>query len=183
MSVITLLIAGVGLAGLTFSKKKLKEEIRAIDADPNLKEDVKTAAKKNARENSVAAKQMVAVIVSTAGQIANTFVSYHLGGLSLNNGDSDYKDRADRQNEVVNEFASFIMPVINAGVTGSLIGGLAGAGVGASLALVNSGVTLGAKYASRRREYDYTMFSLDSSMNISQERSGINITNGRTRMR
>ena len=183
MSVITVLIAGVGLAGHLFSKKNLKERIGKIDADPNLLEDAKTAAKKNVRENSLARQQMGAVILSTAGQIANTFVSYHLGGLSLHNGDADYKDRSDRQNEVVNEFASFLMPVINGGVTGSLIAGPAGGAIGASLALVNSGVTLGAKYASRRREYDYTMFSLDSSMNISQERSGINITNGRTRMR
>ena len=60
-----------------------------------------------------------------------------------------------------------------AGPVGMIIGG--------SLGAISSGASIGAKYASRRRDFSYKIFKENNAIEYQRARASINYTTGRLR--
>ena len=117
---------------------------------------------------------------AVAKQGANALVSYIVGGLGGKSGDEAYQDKVNRQVEIVQDVGNLATSVAMGAGYGA-VGGPVGMVLGASFALASNLISLGSKYATRERDFDFKMFKENNAVEYKRARAGINLTTGRLR--
>lgn len=117
---------------------------------------------------------------AVAKQALNTATSWIVGSLGQKNGDEDYQDRVSRQVEILQDVGNFATSVAMGAGYGA-IGGPVGMALGAGFAAVSSAISIGNKYMTRRRDFNYKMFKENNAVEYKRARANINLTTGRLR--
>lgn len=105
------------------------------------------------------------------GQIANA------------TGDTNYQAYARRQSEIKADVVNPITNIGNATISGALIGGPVGAIMGLVTSATSSIFSLANKYEGRNTQYAIDVWKQNQSTNYNKARAGIDLTDGRTRLR
>lgn len=105
------------------------------------------------------------------GQIANA------------TGDVNYQAMARRKSEILADTVNPISNISNATISGALIGGSIGAVVGFASSAITSVFSLANKYEGRKTQYAIDTWKQNQSTNYNKARAGIDLTDGRTRLR
>lgn len=118
--------------------------------------------------------------VAVAKQVADLGLEYYISGLGYKHGDQAYQDNVSRRVEILKDVTN-VASSIGMGAVYGAWGGPIGAALGATFGAISSGVSTAIKYASREREYNYTIFKEQNAIQYNRARAGINETNGRLR--
>lgn len=117
---------------------------------------------------------------AVAKQGAGAAINYIISGLGDKSGDQAYQDRASRQMEIVQDVTGFATSVAMGAGYGA-VGGPIGMALGAGFAAISNLISLGSKYKTREREFDFKMFKENNAIEYKRARAGINLTTGRLR--
>jgi hypothetical protein len=117
---------------------------------------------------------------AVAKQGINTAISYSVSGIGLTTGDEAYQDKVSRQVEIVQDVGNFATSVAMGAAYGA-IGGPLGMALGAGFAAVSSAISIGNKYMTRQRDFNFKMFKENNAIEYKRARAGINLTTGRLR--
>ncbi len=118
--------------------------------------------------------------LSTLKQVFSLSAGYAHSGLGYRSGDQSYQEQVERTYEILDDTTNVISNVIRGGVYGAW-GGPVGVVVGIGTAALSSAASLGVKYASRQREYNYEVFKENNAVQYNRTRAGINEVTGRLR--
>jgi hypothetical protein len=127
-------------------------------------------------------------LIQNAGRFAvnlgiNVIPNAVNGQITNATGDTNYQAYARRQSEIKADVVNPITSISNATISGALIGG----GVGAIMGLVTSATSsifsLVNKYEGRNTQYAIDVWKQNQSTNYNKARAGIDLTDGRTRLR
>lgn len=118
--------------------------------------------------------------VAVTKQVADLGLEYYISGLGYKHGDQAYQDNVSRRVEILKDVTN-VASSIGMGAVYGAWGGPIGAALGATFGAISSGVSTAIKYASREREYNYTIFKEQNAIQYNRARAGINETNGRLR--
>lgn len=110
---------------------------------------------------------------ATARQAGLLGANYLIQGIGNYTGDQAYQQLVEREVEIYQDVTGFASSV----AMGATYGGLAGA----LFAAVGSGASLGLKYASREREFNYKVFKENNAIEYQRARASISLTAGRLR--
>ena len=113
-------------------------------------------------------------------QVGETAINYYVSGLGDMYGDEALQARAERVVESVIDVGGFASSV-GMGAASMSWAGPVGMIIGGSLGAISSGASIGAKYASRRREFSYKIFKENNAIEYQRARASINYTTGRLR--
>lgn len=113
-------------------------------------------------------------------QLGETAINYYVSGLGDMYGDEALQARAERVVESVIDVGGFASSV-GMGAASMSWAGPVGMIIGGSLGAISSGASIGAKYASRRREFNYKVFKENNAIEYQRARASINYTTGRLR--
>lgn len=117
---------------------------------------------------------------ATARQVGLLGVNYWIQGIGNRTGDQAYQQLVEREVEIYQDVTGFASSVAMGALYGSA-GKLSGAILGALFAAVGSGASLGVKYASREREFNYKVFKENNAIEYQRARASISLTAGRLR--
>ena len=117
---------------------------------------------------------------ATARQVGLLGVNYWIQGIGNYTGDQAYQQLVEREVEIYQDVTGFASSVAMGATYGSA-GGPAGAVLGALFAAVGSGASLGFKYASRERDFNYKVFKENNAIEYQRARASISLTAGRLR--
>ena len=117
---------------------------------------------------------------ATARQVGLLGVNYFIQGIGNYTGDQAYQQLVDREVEIYQDVTGFASSVAMGALYGSA-GQLPGAVLGALFAAAGSGASLGFKYASREREFNYKVFKENNAIEYQRARASISLTAGRLR--
>ena len=127
-------------------------------------------------------------LIQNAGRFAvnlgiNVIPNAVNGQIANATGDTNYQAYARRQSEIKADVVNPITSISNATISGALIGG----GVGAIMGLVTSATSsifsLVNKYEGRNTQYAIDVWKQNQSTDYNKARAGIDLTDGRTRLR
>ena len=113
-------------------------------------------------------------------QLGETAINYYVSGLGDMYGDEALQARAERVVESVIDVGGFASSV-GMGAASMSWAGPVGMIIGGSLGAISSGASIGSKYASRRREFNYKVFKENNAIEYQRARASINYTTGRLR--
>lgn len=113
-------------------------------------------------------------------QLGETALNYYVSGLGDRYGDEALQARAERVVEVVTDVGGLATSTAMGAISMSWAGPV-GMIIGGSLGAISSGASIGAKYASRRREFSYKIFKENNAIEYQRARASINYTTGRLR--
>ena len=113
-------------------------------------------------------------------QVGETAINYYVSGLGDMYGDEALQARAERVVESVIDVGGFASSV-GMGAASMSWAGPVGMIIGGSLGAISSGASIGAKYASRRRDFSYKIFKENNAIEYQRARASINYTTGRLR--
>ena len=113
-------------------------------------------------------------------QVGETAINYYVSGLGDMYGDEALQARAERVVESVIDVVGFASSV-GMGAASMSWAGPVGMIIGGSLGAISSGASIGAKYASRRRDFSYKIFKENNAIEYQRARASINYTTGRLR--
>ena len=113
-------------------------------------------------------------------QVGETAINYYVSGLGDMYGDEALQARAERVVESVTDVGGFASSV-GMGAASMSWAGPVGMIIGGSLGAISSGASIGSKYASRRREFNYKVFKENNAIEYQRARASINYTTGRLR--
>lgn len=115
--------------------------------------------------------------------VTRQYINASVGQLGNITGDSNYQASLQRKNDIINDYASSSFNVVSATISGAMIGGV----VGGVAALITSGIgttiSLANKYESRNIENVLSAWKENQSVNYNKARAGVDLTDGRTRLR
>lgn len=117
---------------------------------------------------------------ATARQVGLLGVNYWIQGRGNYTGDQAYQQLVEREVEIYQDVTGFASSVAMGALYGSA-GRLPGAVLGALFAAVGSGTSLGFKYASRERDFNYKVFKENNAIEYQRARASISLTAGRLR--
>ena len=117
---------------------------------------------------------------ATARQVGLLGVNYWIQGIGNYTGDQAYQQLVDREVEIYKDVTGFASSVAMGALYGSA-GRLPGAVLGALFAAAGSGASLGVKYASRERDFNYKVFKENNAIEYQRARASISLTAGRLR--
>lgn len=118
--------------------------------------------------------------IATAKQIADLTLEYYHSGIGLRHGDQALQDQVQRKTEIVKDVSGFASSVAMGAVYGSW-GGPIGTVLGAVFGAATTAASIGVKYASRQREFNFKVFKENNAIEYKKARAGINLTTGRLR--
>lgn len=113
-------------------------------------------------------------------QVGETAINYYVSGLGDMYGDEALQARAERVVESVIDVGGFASSV-GMGAASMSWAGPVGMIIGGSLGAISSAASIGSKYASRRREFNYKVFKENNAIEYQRARASINYTTGRLR--
>lgn len=119
-------------------------------------------------------------LVGVAIQGARLGLQYHLAGIGYKTGDASLQAQVERQVEQITDMTS-LLTSFGMGLTYGATGGPAGALAGAFMATGQTAMSLVSKYATRKRDYDMTIFKENNAIEYKRARAQINLTTGRLR--
>lgn len=117
---------------------------------------------------------------ATARQVGLLGVNYWIQGTGNYTGDQAYQQLVEREVEIYQDVTGFASSVAMGALYGSA-GQLPGAIFGALFAAAGSGASLGFKYASRERDFNYKVFKENNAIEYQRARASISLTAGRLR--
>ena len=118
--------------------------------------------------------------LAVAKQAVDLGLEYWISGFGNQYGDQAYQEKASRQMEIVKDVTGFASSVGMGALYGAW-GGPIGAALGALFGAASSAVSIGLKYSSREREFNYKIFKENNAIEYKRARAGINLTTGRLR--
>lgn len=124
----------------------------------------------------ITATKAVATAIA-AGRLA---LNYTVGGIGYRNGDEAMQQAIQRNVELAEEGVGIVASVAMGALYGTA-GGPAGMIIGAALGAITQGVSLGTKYASKQRDFDYKMFKEENAIEYRRARAQLSLTTGRLR--
>lgn len=113
-------------------------------------------------------------------QWAGTHLNYYVQGIGLENGDQALQENVARRVEIFNDVGNAASNIAM-GITYGAAGGVPGMAIGAVLGIASSAISIGYKYAGRKREFDYKQFKENNAIEYQRARASINLTTGRLR--
>lgn len=127
-------------------------------------------------------------LVQNAGRFAvnlgmNVIPNAVNGQIANATGDTNYQAYARRQSEIKADVVNPITNISNATISGALIGGPVGAIMGLVTSATSSIFSLVNKYEGRNTQYAIDVWKQNQSTNYNKARAGIDLTDGRTRLR
>lgn len=127
-------------------------------------------------------------LVQNAGRFAvnlgmNVIPNAVNGQIANATGDTNYQAYARRQSEIKADVVNPITNISNATISGALIGGPVGAIMGLVTSATSSIFSLANKYEGRNTQYAIDVWKQNQSTNYNKARAGIDLTDGRTRLR
>ena len=117
---------------------------------------------------------------ATARQVGLLGVNYWIQGTGNTTGDQAYQQLVEREVEIYQDVTGFASSVAMGALYGSAGKG-PGAVLGALFAAVGSGASLGFKYASRERDFNYKVFKENNAIEYQRARASISLPAGRLR--
>lgn len=117
---------------------------------------------------------------ATARQVGLLGANYLIQGIGNYTGDQAYQQLVEREVEIYQDVTGFASSVAMGALYGSA-GRLPGAVLGALFAAAGSGASLGFKYASRERDFNYKVFKENNAIEYQRARASISLTAGRLR--
>lgn len=118
---------------------------------------------------------------ATARQVGLLGANYVIQGIGNYTGDQSYQQLVEREVEIFQDVTGFASSVAMGATYGGAGGGAPGAVLGALFAAVGTGASLGVKYASREREFNYKVFKENNAIEYQRARASISLTAGRLR--
>jgi hypothetical protein len=127
-------------------------------------------------------------LVQNAGRFAvnlgiNVIPNAVNGQIANATGDTNYQAYARRQSEIKADVVNPITNISNATISGALIYGPVGAIMGLVTSATSSIFSLVNKYEGRNTQYAIDVWKQNQSTNYNKARAGIDLTDGRTRLR
>lgn len=119
-------------------------------------------------------------ILAAGRQIGMLAWQYTVSGKGIQTGDEALQQHYQRSWEVIQDTTGFAANIARGMVFGAW-GGPMGVAVGGLIAATTSAASLGVKYSSRRREFNYKVFKENNAIEYRRARANINMTNGRLR--
>lgn len=117
---------------------------------------------------------------AVARQVGLLGVNYWIQGIGNYTGDQAHQQLVEREVEIYQDVTGFASSVAMGALYGSA-GQLPGAVLGALFAAAGSGTSLGFKYASRERDFNYKVFKENNAIEYQRARASISLTAGRLR--
>lgn len=111
-------------------------------------------------------------------QVAGLGIEYFVSGLGQKYGDQALQENVARQVEIAKDVTGFTSSVGMGMLYGSW-GGPIGAVLGGLFGAVSNAASIGVKYASREREFNYKVFKENNAIEYQRARASINLTTGR----
>lgn len=118
--------------------------------------------------------------IRVASQVVKQSANFYISDIGRKNGDSNYQALINRQLEVVSDTMSFASGALSGATAGSMFGPL-GAGIGLVVGAASSAISLGFKYADRKRDYEHEMFKNNNSQAYNLARTSFQGFTGRLR--
>ena len=121
--------------------------------------------------------------IQTAKHLGLTAINLAINDKARQTGDSALQARAERQMEIIKDVTNPLLSAGTAFAAGTIgTGGNVAAGaISAILSLTNTFATTWAKYAERRRTYNYTIAKENNAIEYKRARANINLVTGRLR--
>lgn len=121
---------------------------------------------------------------SAVNMLTRTLPNIAIGQIANLKGDTSYQAQVQRNYEKLGDVVNPTFQIVSTGVNLSLLGA-SGVLVGGAMAVAFAGqaVSLASKYEGRNIQYAITEFKQNASINYAKARSGIDITDGRARLR
>lgn len=119
-------------------------------------------------------------IVAASMAMGRLSLNYYTSGIAYRTGDAALQEQAQRTMEIAEEGVGLLASV-GIGATYGIRGGIAGAAIGAVLAFATTAVSLGVKYAGRRRDYNEKVFRENNAIAYKRARANLSLTTGRLR--
>lgn len=117
---------------------------------------------------------------ATIRQVGLLGANYVIQGIGNYTGDQAYQQLVEREVEIYQDVTGFASSVAMGALYGSA-GHAPGAVLGALFAAAGSGASLGVKYASRERDFNYKVFKENNAIEYQRARASISLTAGRLR--
>jgi hypothetical protein len=148
-------------------------------------EDKKTDSEKNEKSKALFTKKQVLHFTKKALNTAlYTMPNFSVSNLGNFTGDSNFQQVAQRKLEIVQDSAKSVSNPAFAGLGAAAIGaGPVGIGVAASVAMLGTAISIAGKYEQRNINEAIKEAKDNSNANYAKSRSGIDLTDGRTRLR
>jgi hypothetical protein len=118
--------------------------------------------------------------VKLAVQAARQSINYYISDIGRANGDNNYQAIINNKIEKVTDVLSLGQAALSGAVAGSIIPGV-GTVIGAVVGAASSAISLGFKYAERKREYQHEMFKQNTSQAYMLTRANYSAMTGRVR--
>lgn len=119
----------------------------------------------------------------TIKTLATQYANAGIGQLGAITGDSNYQNIVQRQVESGIDTISSIWNIGSATTSGALIGGPIGAALALASSSLSTAFSLMNKYETRNMQNAISTWKENQSVNYNKARAGIELTDGRTRLR
>lgn len=118
--------------------------------------------------------------VAVSKQLINTSVNYAVQGIGDKYGDQALQELAQRKVEIFQDATGFASTVAM-GTTYGAAGGPLGIALGTAFGLISASTSLGFKYTTRARDFDYKVYKENNAIEYQRARASISLTAGRLR--
>ena len=145
----------------------------AKEKDTDNPNDEENKEDKDATTSKHVKRTRITHALGLARQGLHAYIGYEVAGMGYTHGDANLQQRTERLVEMVSDGSSLIMSTAMGGITMGPVGALMG--------FAQSGIQLATKYATRQRDYDYTIFKQNNAIEYKRARAQINLTTGRLR--
>lgn len=169
----------VGLLTAAVYKTK-SDQIKAINADPNMTTDQKEFAVQKL-EQSKARAAIVSYGVNMAVSTGLAVADYYISDIGRRNGDSNYQAEIDRVSSNASRMINVTMGVVSSAAAGFAVGGVAGALIMGTISFVGQGVSYKLEIDRQNRAYAHEMFKDSQRIEILKQRASLADYNGRIR--
>ena len=160
------------------SKTEKKTADEGQDEKETTQEDSKTRSSKRMQ------KMALHVVRASTNFAMYTAPNFAVGQIGKMYGDSNYQQRAQRVLEIYQDVGKSVVTPALTGVGAAAIGlGPVGIGVSVATAVLGSAMSTANKYEQRNINNAVQVAKENANANYNKARSGIDITDGRTRLR
>ena len=118
-----------------------------------------------------------------AVNLTMSFTNMRINQIANMTGDSNYQDYARRQFEVVEDTSRFATNILTSTASGAMIGGPIGAGLALATSALTQSFSYAQKYEGRNINNAITQWKENQSINYNKARAGVDLTDGRSRLR
>ena len=122
-------------------------------------------------------------LARNAVNLTMSFTNMRINQITNTSGDSNYQDHVRRQFEVVEDTSRFATNVLSSTVSGASIGGAIGACIAFATSVLTQSISYAQKYEGRNIDNAITQWKENHSINYNKARAGVDLTDGRSRLR